>query len=83
MPGPGAITATVLLAGQAHGNWLLIAVLLAMIAVVSACRVVAFFFAGRISGLLGMTAISCCHAFLAYCSPRWPFNMWSMACVRS
>ena len=55
MAGPGAITATVLLAGQAHGNWLLIAVLLAMIAVVSACCVVAFFFAGRISGLLGMT----------------------------
>jgi MarC family integral membrane protein len=43
MAGPGAITATVLLAGHAHGNWLLIAVLLAMIAVVSACCVVAFF----------------------------------------
>lgn len=55
MAGPGAITATVLLAGHAHGNWLLIAVLLAMIAVVSPCCVVAFFFAGRISGLLGMT----------------------------
>src|SRR5262252_6327573 len=36
MAGPGAITATVLLAGHAHGNWLLIASLLVVIALVAA-----------------------------------------------
>jgi multiple antibiotic resistance protein len=45
----------VLLAGHAHGNWLSIVVLLAVIAVVAACCALAFFFAERISGLLGMT----------------------------
>jgi multiple antibiotic resistance protein len=55
LAGPGAITATVLLAGHAHGNWLSIVVLLAVIAVVAACCALAFFFAERISGLLGMT----------------------------
>src|SRR5262252_1365576 len=53
--GPGAITATVLLAGHAHGNWLLIAGLLVVIILVAACCIAAFFFAERISGLLGMT----------------------------
>jgi multiple antibiotic resistance protein len=55
LAGPGAITATVLLAGHAHGNWLSMVGLLAVVAVVSACCVLAFFFAERISGLLGMT----------------------------
>ena len=55
MAGPGAITATVLLAGHAHGNWLVTAALLAVVAIVAACCIVAFFFADRISGLLGMT----------------------------
>jgi len=55
MAGPGAITATVLLAGHAHGNWLLIAGLLVVIILVAACCIAAFFFAERISGLLGMT----------------------------
>ena len=55
MAGPGAITATVLLAGHAHGNWLLIASLLVVIILVAACCIAAFFFAERISGLLGMT----------------------------
>lgn len=55
LAGPGAITATVLLAGHAHGNWLSIVVLLAVVAVVAACCALAFFFAERISGLLGMT----------------------------
>ena len=55
MAGPGAITATVLLAGHAHGNWLLMLSLLVVVALVSACCVAAFFFAEHISGLLGMT----------------------------
>ena len=55
MAGPGAITATVLLAGHAHGNWLLIGGLLVVIILVAVCCIAAFFFAERISGLLGMT----------------------------
>jgi multiple antibiotic resistance protein len=55
MAGPGAITATVLLAGHAHGNWVLIASLLANVVLVAACCVAAFIFAARISGLFGMT----------------------------
>lgn len=55
MAGPGAITATVLLAGHARGNWLLLATLIAVVILVAACCVIAFAFAGRISGLLGMT----------------------------
>ena len=54
LAGPGAITATVLLAGHAHGNWLMIASLLVVVALVAACCLAAFFFAERISGLRGM-----------------------------
>jgi small neutral amino acid transporter SnatA (MarC family) len=55
MAGPGAITATVLLAGHAHGDWILIASLLVVVSLVGACCIAAFFFAERISGVLGMT----------------------------
>jgi multiple antibiotic resistance protein len=55
MAGPGAITATVLLAGHAHGDWILIASLLVVVSLVAACCIAAFFFAERISGVLGMT----------------------------
>jgi multiple antibiotic resistance protein len=55
LAGPGAITATVLLAGHAHGDWPMIVSLLVVVALVAACCVAAFFFAERISGLLGMT----------------------------
>ncbi|MGD0025182.1 MAG: MarC family protein [Xanthobacteraceae bacterium] len=55
MAGPGAITATVLLAGRADGNLLLLALLIAVVVVVVAACLVAFFFAARISRLLGMT----------------------------
>jgi multiple antibiotic resistance protein len=55
LAGPGAITATVLLTGHAHGDWLLFGVLLAVVVVVAACCVVAFVFAEQINGLLGMT----------------------------
>jgi len=55
MAGPGAITATVLLAGHARGNLLLIGVLIAVIALVAVCCIVAFYFASRIAGLFGLT----------------------------
>jgi multiple antibiotic resistance protein len=55
LAGPGAITATVLLAGHTRDNWLLIATLIAVIVLVAFCCLIAFIFAGRISGLLGMT----------------------------
>jgi multiple antibiotic resistance protein len=55
LAGPGAITATVLLAGRADGNPLLVGLLIAVVVVVSAASYVAFIFAGRISRLLGMT----------------------------
>jgi len=55
MAGPGAITATVLLAGHAQGNLLLIGLLIAMIALVAVCCVIAFYFASRIAGLFGLT----------------------------
>jgi multiple antibiotic resistance protein len=55
MAGPGAITATVLLAGHARGNSVLGATLIAVVALVAVSCIVAFFFADRISGLLGMT----------------------------
>jgi multiple antibiotic resistance protein len=55
LAGPGAITATVLLAGRANGNVLLIGVLIAVVALVAASCLVTFLFAERISGLLGLT----------------------------
>ena len=55
MAGPGAITATILLAGQAayRPEWL--AVLLAVVIVVMAACLMAFLAAGRIGKLLGVT----------------------------
>lgn len=47
--GPGAIAATILLAGHARGNLLLIVALVAIVILVTACCVTAFDFAGRIS----------------------------------
>lgn len=55
MAGPGAITATVLLAGRAHGDPLSLSLLLVVIAVVVALCFVAFFAAGRIGRWLGVT----------------------------
>jgi multiple antibiotic resistance protein len=55
MAGPGAITATVLLAGHAHGDWLLLASLLIVVLLVAGCCLAAFLFAERIGGLLGLT----------------------------
>ncbi len=55
LAGPGAITATVLLAGRAAGDLLLTGLLMAVVVFVAATCFVAFVLAGRISGLLGMT----------------------------
>jgi len=55
MAGPGAITATVLLAGRAASNLLLLSLLIAVVACVMAGCFVVFIFAGRISRLLGLT----------------------------
>ena len=55
LAGPGAITATVLLAGRADGNLILLGVLLAVVALVAVACFVAFIFAGQIGRLLGMT----------------------------
>jgi multiple antibiotic resistance protein len=55
MAGPGAITATLLLAGQAHGQPLLLAILLGVVVVVMAACLAVFLLAGRVDGLLGIT----------------------------
>jgi multiple antibiotic resistance protein len=55
LAGPGAITATVLLAGRAHGDLLLIGLLLAVVVFVALSCFVVFFFAQQLSRLLGMT----------------------------
>jgi multiple antibiotic resistance protein len=55
LAGPGAITATVLLAGRAAGNPLLTGLLLAVVVFVAASSFIAFVLADRISRLLGLT----------------------------
>ncbi len=56
MAGPGAITATVLLAGRSGGDPLRLAVLLAVIAVVLALTLAVFTLAAPIAKLMGTTA---------------------------
>jgi multiple antibiotic resistance protein len=56
MAGPGAITATVLLAVQAEGRPLFLAGLIAIIVVVIGLCLVVFFLATRVGPLLGTTA---------------------------
>jgi multiple antibiotic resistance protein len=55
MAGPGAITATVLLAGRAGGNVALLGLLIAAVVLTTVACWLAFVFAERIGGLLGMT----------------------------
>jgi len=55
MAGPGSITATMLLANRASGDWLTLVGLLAIIAVAMAASYLSFLAAERISGLLGTT----------------------------
>lgn len=56
MAGPGAITATILLAGKSVGDPMLLAILLAVIAVVLFLCFVVFVLATRIAKWLGVTA---------------------------
>jgi multiple antibiotic resistance protein len=53
--GPGAITATLLLAGQAANNGIALAILIAIIAVVAAACAAAFLLAERVAHALGIT----------------------------
>jgi multiple antibiotic resistance protein len=55
LAGPGAITATVLLAGRAGRDLLLVGLLLAVVAFVALASFFCFAAAGRISRLLGLT----------------------------
>jgi multiple antibiotic resistance protein len=55
LAGPGAITATVLLAGRADGHLLLLGLLIAVVVAVAAACFAAFISAGQIARLLGMT----------------------------
>jgi multiple antibiotic resistance protein len=55
MAGPGAITATILLAGRASGNLVMLASLLGVIAAIVAICLCVFLIAGRITKLLGIT----------------------------
>ena len=56
MAGPGAITATVLLAGRSGGDPIRLVILLGVIAAVLAICLVVFTLAGRIAKLFGTTA---------------------------
>ncbi|MGZ5178536.1 MAG: MarC family protein [Burkholderiales bacterium] len=56
MAGPGAITATILLAGRSNGDSVQLAILLAVIVTVLALCFVVFALAGRIGKMLGVTA---------------------------
>lgn len=55
LAGPGALTATVLLAGRAGTDPVAIAVLIGVVALVALCCFVVFVLAERIGGLLGKT----------------------------
>jgi multiple antibiotic resistance protein len=55
MAGPGSITATMLLAGRAGGDWMALAGLMATVALVVAVIFVTFLAAERVSRLLGTT----------------------------
>lgn len=53
--GPGAITATLLLAGQTADDPVLLTALIGIIIVVAAACALCFLFAGRVAGILGIT----------------------------
>jgi multiple antibiotic resistance protein len=55
LAGPGAITATVLLAGRANGDLIELSVLVAAIVAVAAASLLSFLCAEWISGLIGVT----------------------------
>ena len=79
MAGPGAITATMLLAGRGNGDLVRLAILLAVIGAVIALCFVVFTLAARIAKWLGITANVVLRACSACCSQRSPCNTSSTA----
>jgi multiple antibiotic resistance protein len=76
MAGPGAITATVLLAGRGGGDSIRLAILFAVIAVVLALCFVVFALSAPIAKLLGTTGNSVLSRLLGVLLlPRWRCNM--------
>lgn len=55
MAGPGAITATMLIAAKSHGDWVALGTLIGLIAVVLMLCSVVFILSGRIEHLIGET----------------------------
>ena len=55
MSGPGSITATMLLAGRAAGDWQALAGLMAVVALVMLLCYITFLMSERVAGLLGTT----------------------------
>jgi multiple antibiotic resistance protein len=55
MAGPGAITATLLLSAQTHGQLLMLALLIAVVVIVICACYAAFVLAGQIGRVLGIT----------------------------
>jgi len=55
MAGPGAITATLLLSGQARGQLVLLAILIGVVALVCGICLAVFLLANRVDRLLGIT----------------------------
>lgn len=58
MAGPGAITVTMLLAGRASGDWMMLGGLMAVIALVMAITFLTLLMSERVSRLLGVTGNS-------------------------
>ena len=83
LAGPGAITATVLLAGQAGGRAVPLTVLIGVIVIVAAACLVTFLVAERIGKLLGHHRQCRAVAPARRASwPRSPCNTWSTASAR-
>ncbi|NIR32159.1 MAG: hypothetical protein GWN84_23240 [Gammaproteobacteria bacterium] len=56
--GPGAIASTILLTGEAQGRWAEQLVVLAMLALVLGCTLLALLGAGRIVSFFGVTGVN-------------------------
>jgi multiple antibiotic resistance protein len=82
LAGPGALTATVLLAGQAAFRPLYLAILIGVIAAVAAACFLVFRLAPRIERGLGTPAACCCRGSRACCWRRWRCNTSSTDCGR-
>jgi multiple antibiotic resistance protein len=70
MAGPGAITATILLASRSEGDSMRLAILLAVIVIVLALCLVVFVLAAQIAKRLGVTANIVASRLLGVLRPR-------------